>query len=252
MVKPFRLAAFVSVVVLAACGGGGGGGDGSSPPLSGGGGGSTPEIPRDQLGIATQAEVGGGMYLCMNKLIGREISTDHSVRVAPNATCRIEGTVGGNVQVQRGSKLHTEGATIGGTIESVESQASSIYVSRTAIEGNVQFKDSLLATVVGSTIKGNVQLNSNSGAQTVQNNVITSGNIEVEQNTGDINLFANDVRNGSILVNQNRSASGTSPRINDNKSNGKLECQANTPAPIGGGNAPRGGVGGDQCNGLII
>jgi hypothetical protein len=149
--------------------------------------------------------------------------TVDNLRVPDNATCTLYGTrVKGTIKVEYGSTLKAR---------------------RIVVIGNVQAENSSLVQVLeNSRVGGSVQLKQ--GGRASVNDSHVDGDIQFESNNGVLRALRNDV-GGSVQIMQNVGGVEVRRNIID----GNLQCKANTPAPIGGGNVV-GGNKEDQCRRL--
>lgn len=220
----------LAFAMLTACGGGGGDdpngglvqGGGSADTGSGAnndaGGGSTTQIPTGQLPL-DPAPSGSGTYTCRDVKLGAVIVD--TVYVPAGASCALEGTrLIGTAEVDRGAFLEAVAVDINGNVKGQGAGHVSV-TGRSIVGGSIQLEQGQSATVRGVTVIGNIQLTDNRGALVVEQNLV-EGNIQIRQNRG------------GVTVNANRSTS--------------LECEANQPAPIGGGNVASDKS--DQCRNL--
>lgn len=169
--------------------------------------------------VAFSAPVLADDFVCRTTVGTRTLD---NVVVPSDATCRLEGTtVEGNVTVNRGATLVTAGAYIDGNVQA-EGARRVVVSAGTQVGGSVQIKQGGAATVQGSTIDSDVQLDSNSGAVKALKNTV-GGNMQIVQNSGGVTVKRNRI-------------------------DGALQCKANHPAPVGGGN--RASSKEDQCAAL--
>ncbi len=126
-----------------------------------------------------------------------------------NASCTLNRTVvDGNIKVKTGAMLHAVEVSVGGNIQA--ENAAAVTVNNYAqVGGSIQIKQGDSATVEQVKVNGDIQLESNRGALLVEANRV-GGNIQVFQNIGLATIF-------------------------DNIIDGNLQCNENSPAPIGGG-----------------
>jgi len=197
------------------------------------------------------------------------VTIDDNV-VVQNASCTLNGTmVKGNVLVNSGGRLTTLGAQIEGSIQAKD--AVSITVEpNTFVDGDIQLENmSRTSKVTYSEVTGNIQLKYNRQAVTVNYNTV-AGDIKFEElnagtytanvrfNTvgGNIQMTKNRIK--SLILNSNRvdgdmqvfeNRASTSIVIRSNQISQNLQCNSNTPAPIGGSNTV-GGAKEEQCRNL--
>jgi hypothetical protein len=142
--------------------------------------------------------------------------------VPDGATCTLNGTqVDGNVVVKTGATLRAQYIDVNGNIDA-DGHHAVIVTNYSTVGGSIQVRRGNRAVIY------RVQVN---------------GNVQVEQNTGRIWLTRNDVGN-NMQVNQKTGG----VRIANNVIAQTLQCQANDPAPTGGGNIA--GDKTDQCETL--
>lgn len=145
-----------------------------------------------------------------------------NVFVPDGKSCTLNGTrLNGNIVVGTGATLSANGVRVNGNIQSSGSRA--VYINQGSFAGGgIQLKQGGIVRIVGATVNGDIQLESNSRRVSVSDSEIGS-NLQVFQNTGGVVLRNNDIA-------QN------------------LQCKQNNPAPIGGGNVA--GDKEDQCASL--
>ena len=145
-----------------------------------------------------------------------------SLRVPDGARCRLKGTrVEGTLVVERGAILDASRIDVIGNVQA--ENARLVRVAASTIGQSVQLKQGGGASVTGSRIDGDLQLESNRSSLGASRNVI-GGSLQAFQNTGG-------------LV------------IKSNRIDGSLQCKENTPLPAGGGNVVHGNKE-DQCGRL--
>ena len=161
-------------------------------------------------------------------------------------------TVGGNVTIS-GASTFTIGpsSTIKGNlqIQSLTSGSATNQVCSTTINGNLQFQSNKAPVLIGSssttcagnTIKGSLQVISNTAAITLDGNTV-SGAMQVESNSATVTMDTNKV-SGALQV-QSNSAAVT---MDTNKISGALQVQSNGGATTIDGNTV-GGALQDQSN----
>jgi len=151
-------------------------------------------------------------------------TVDGDIRVPAGATCNLQGTtVKGNVKVKRNAALAAKGVRVDGNVQGENSKRVYVF-GNSRIDGDVQVFSGGPVNVRNSVIDGNVQLDSNRGKQLVINNRVN----------GDVQLFQNLV---------------DTKRVKSNRIGGNLQCKANRPAPVGGGNIVEGNKE-NQCSRL--
>ena len=180
------------------CIGSAGGGSGGS-----GGGGSAPVL--------------SGNVTCAGLRIGT-VSLD-SVIVPAGASCTLDGTqLKGSLEVGPGASASATDVRVTGNVKG-EGAASVTIGGRSTVGGSVQLKQGGIATVVGATISGDLQIDAMTGPIVASGNGI-NGNLQAIGNRGDLNLTANTI-------------------------GGAMQCKENAPAPTGSGNVAT--IKEDQC-----
>jgi hypothetical protein len=146
-----------------------------------------------------------------------------NVRVPAGSTCTLNGTyVKGTIKVERNAVLHAYGVRVIGNVQG--ENAREVIVARSSrVGGSVQVVQSGVAKVLDSRVNGNILFDDNSGLNAVRRNIV-GADVQAFQNTGGV-------------------------RIYDNRIDGNLQCKANSPRPIGGGNIVEGNKE-DQCRGF--
>jgi hypothetical protein len=219
------LIALSCALLLVACGGdddGAATGAPGTPPGptagdTGGTGGTTPP-PASQLPVDPMPT--GGTYQCRNVTL-LNVRIDN-LEVPAGFQCALRGTqLIGTAKVNQGSFLDARDVRMNGNIQS-QGAAHIVLSGASWIGGSVQIEQGQSATLQGARIDGDIQLTSNRGALLAENNQVGQ-NIQVKQNLGGVTL-------------------------NNNRAIGNLECQANQPAPTGGGNVAA--LKTDQCRAL--
>lgn len=137
------------------------------------------------------------------------ISVDN-LRVPDGRSCSLNGTrIKGNIVVGTGSTLNAGGIRVDGNVQAEGHRA--VYLNAgTVVGGSVQLKQGGVAQVLRTSIDSDLQLESNRGRITVEQNKV-DGNVQVVQNTG------------GVIIRRNQIAQA-------------LQCKQNAPAPTGGGN----------------
>lgn len=149
--------------------------------------------------------------------------TVDNLRVPQNRTCQLDRTrVQGTITVQRGATLVARRIVVIGNVQG-ENARSVAVLARSRVGGSVQVVQGRAARVVNSTVDGNIQFESNSGPLYILNNNV-GADVQAFQNTGGV-------------------------EISDNIIDGNLQCKANNPPPVGGGNTVQGNKE-DQCRRL--
>lgn len=115
-------------------------------------------------------------------------------------------------------------------------------LDQVTVKGNVMLYSNAQATILNSTIDGNLESKGNFGQVTAKNNSI-DGNIQLEKGKT-IQLHNNRV-DGNIELKENRS----SIQVTANQVDGNLKCESNSQTPKGGQNRVKGDKEG-QCRSL--
>lgn len=177
------------------------------------------QIPTSQLPPGPPAG-GSNTYTCLNVQVGPVLLD--TVFVPDGATCALLGTrLTGTVQVGQGAFLDAVDVQVTGNVQSQGAGHVSV-TGRSTVGGSIQLEQGLSATLVGVQVTGDIQFIGNRGALLAERNS-AGANIQVRQNTGGVTL-------------------------NSNLAIGNLECQANFPEPVGGGNVAA--LKTDQCEAL--
>lgn len=150
-------------------------------------------------------------------------TTVDNVRVPPEARCVLQGTlVKGTVKVQRQAVLRAKDVRVVGNVQAENARRVAV-VQSSRVGGSVQVVQGGAAKVARSVVNGDVLYDDNARALRVLGNRV-GGNVQAFQNTGGV-----EIRRNVIDAN--------------------LQCKANVPAPVGGGNVV-GGSKEDQCANL--
>ena len=148
------------------------------------------------------------------------MSFDDDVTIPAGASCAFTDVViDGNVVLAHGASLVAVGGAVAGNV--LVYPAASFDADRTVVDGNVQAERSVAVRLVMVRLDGDVQ--------TDRTDVTT---VEGGRVAGTVQVWDN----GSV-------------EVWDNRIEGDLQCEGNTPAPIGGGNRVDGGAEG-QCSAL--
>lgn len=134
-----------------------------------------------------------------------------NVIVPDDATCTLNGTnVQGNVTVKSRATITINGASITGGVQG-ESANNVVIEPNSSIGNSVSLRKGVDVSIGGATITGDLQLEENNGSVSLANNSV-SGSIQANKNRGDgIAITSNTIGNG-------------------------LQCQDNSPPPVGGNN----------------
>ena len=212
-------AALTLTVLLAACGGGGGDGNDNGSAASALS--SSAAEPVFVLGLPPLSIPDGQETVrCANGSIGaRSLDT---VNVPDGASCQLNGTrLRGSIIVGSGATLEAVGVQVTGNLQA--EGARSVKVGAASVfGGSIQIKQGDAAQIVGASIGGDLQFDTQRGALRGQDNRIV-GNLQAVGNRGGVEL-------------------------SDNRMNGNLQCKENAPAPSGGGNTAA--LKEDQCAAL--
>jgi hypothetical protein len=146
------------------------------------------------------------------------------VYVPAGATCTLMGTqVTSNVSIGADGALIATGVQVGGDVEAEGARAVEIANGST-IRGSILLLDGWSASVIGSTVGGDIEWQAQTGPLRAEHSII-GGSLWAAFNTGGVSVLGN--------------------RIDKD-----LQCQANQPAPSGATNVVAGNHD-DQCAGLL-
>jgi hypothetical protein len=147
-----------------------------------------------------------------------------NILVPQGARCYLNGTrAKGTVKVARTGLLTARSVIVVGNIQAEGATSVAVY-DGSRIGGSIQVKQGNAALVANSHVNGDILYDSNRGALRIQYNRV-GGNVQAFQNVrGGLNITRNVI-------------------------DGNLQCKANSPPPIGGGNVV-GGNKEDQCRRL--
>jgi hypothetical protein len=177
------------------------------------------------------AAVAGAMVLPAGQALAEErvcrgtigAATVDNLRVPQRATCTLNGThVKGTVKVEQGATLKAFGIRVIGNVQA-ENARTVIVREGSRIGGSVQIVQGGAARILANRINGDVLFDDQDRALKANRNVV-GGNLQVFQNTGGVEIRSNGI-------------------------DGNLQCKANRPAPVGGGNIVQGNKE-DQCRRL--
>jgi hypothetical protein len=150
--------------------------------------------------------------------------TVDNLEVLEYGRCTLNGTVVlGSIDVKPFARLTATSVSVRGNVQATE--AASVNVARSQIAGSFEVVQGGVARLAASTVGGEVLVDGQTGAVTIQNNRVgvgVAGNVEVFNN------------------------SGASTYIYRNTVGGNLQCKDNLPAPTGGFNTVAGNKE-DQC-----
>jgi hypothetical protein len=149
-------------------------------------------------------------------------TTVENFEVPANTTCQLTGTrITGNLRVQTGGALIASAIFVGGDLQA--EGARDVRVVDGAVGGSVQIKQGGRASVLRTTIEGDLQIDAMSGPLALRRNTI-GGSLQAVQNRGTLEVLRNAI-------------------------DGNLQCKENAIAPTGGSNVVQ-GVKEDQCAAL--
>jgi DUF4097 and DUF4098 domain-containing protein YvlB len=183
--------------------------------------------------IMTSAALVGATGMAASLLIAAPASADEiacrgtlgavtvdNLRVPQGATCTLDKTtVKGNITVKGNATLVATGVRVNGNVQA-ENAKRVVVKGGSRVGGSVQVKQGGAARVAWSQVNADIQFDANRRQLTAVSATV-GGNIQVMQNTGGV-------------------------EIRNNKVDGNLQCKANSPAPVGGGNVVKGSKE-DQC-----
>jgi hypothetical protein len=174
------------------------------------------------VGVALQAptSVLAEERTCRGSIGARTVD---NLRVPDGATCTLNGTyVKGTLKVERGATLYAYGIRVVGNVQG-ENSRRVIVADGSRVGGSVQVVRSGVAKVLASRVNGNILFDDNGGLNAVRRTVV-GGDMQAFQNTGGVRIYYNRI-------------------------DGNLQCKANSPRPVGGGNVVQGNKE-DQCRGF--
>jgi hypothetical protein len=146
-----------------------------------------------------------------------------TIVVPAGSACRLDGTrVEGSIEVEPGARLEAYDIELRAGEVRAGAAAQVVLAGRSRIAGSVQVAGGGEVEVAGARIAGDLRIDAQSGP------VLAHGN----QVGG--NLLAAGNRGGATIL--------------GNRVSGQLRCEANEPAPMGGGNASA--YAGGQCRRL--
>jgi hypothetical protein len=147
-------------------------------------------------------------------------ATLDNVRVPQDASCTLKGTyVKGTVKVERRASLRAENVRVIGNVQGENARRVDV-VQSSRVGGSVQVVQGRAAKVNNSRVNGDILYDDNNAALQASANRV-GGNVQAFQNTGGVEIRRNVI-------------------------DGNLQCKANNPRPVGGGNQV-GGNKEDQC-----
>ena len=147
-------------------------------------------------------------------------TTVDNVRVPDNATCTLDGTyVKGTIKVESNAVLLASRVRVVGNVQA-ENARKVVVASSSRVGGSIQVVQSSVAKVRDSRINGNILVDDNAGKNVIRRNIV-GGDVQAFQNSGGVSIY-------------------------DNRIDGNLQCKANRPSPVGGGNIVQGNKE-DQC-----
>jgi hypothetical protein len=146
--------------------------------------------------------------------------TVDNVRVPDGANCVLNRTrVKGNIRVGSRAMLNARGVRVGGNVQAENARQVSVTES-SRVGGSVQIKQGGGATVLNSTVQGDIQFDDNRSPLRTNDNKV-GGNVQIVGNQAHVEVFRNSI-------------------------DGNLQCKENSPRPSGGANRVRGNKE-DQC-----
>ena len=162
-----------------------------------------------------------------------------------NCTAIMGGPINGNVVVPDGKSCTLAGATVTGNVK--VGQGSTLVVESTTISGNIQADHCRVVMLEHALVGGNFQIQhctSDSGYLDAH----IGGDFQCHDNTAACvaNGEGTAAVGGNVQVNNNVSSPGDPSQIFANSIAKNLQCQGNSPAPVGGGNTVAGNKEG-QC-----
>lgn len=147
--------------------------------------------------------------------------TVENLVVPDNQSCQLNETiVTGNINVETNASLVAQGVDVDGNIQA-EGATSVVVEGNSQIDGDIQIKEGGSATIVDTTIDGDLLFDENQGKIEADRNTI-DGDLQAFNNTGGLTITANTI-------------------------DGNLQCKENDPAPTVNGNSAASKE--DQCAG---
>jgi hypothetical protein len=184
--------------------------------------------------IALVAAVGvPGAFAETTRCIGTPVAGTtmlDNVKVPRGATCTLSNVrVKGNIKVGEDATLIATNVNVKGSVQARE--FASVRVNGASkVGGSIQLVGGFattgtLATISGTRVKGEIQLDENFGTVVIANNRV-NGDVQLFENAGASTLATNLI-------------------------GGNLQCKENLPGPIGAGNMVKGNAE-DQCEDLVV
>ncbi len=147
---------------------------------------------------------------CDNRGLGA-IETGPIV-VPAGSACRLDGTrIDGSIEVEPGARLEAHDIELRAGELRAGGAAQLVLAGRSRIAGSVQIAGGGEVEVAGARIAGDLRIDAQSGPVLAHGNQV-GGNLFAVGNRGGVTVLGNRV-------------------------SGQLRCEANEPAPMGGGNA---------------
>ena len=141
---------------------------------------------------------------------------DANVVVPAGASCRIQGTVNGNVTAYNGAAV---GIRVG-----------------SSVSGNYTCNSCLFADLGGSTIGGNVAISNEAEGSFINGSTIT-GNLTIQSSSAGPESFSIGVTGGNEIGGNLSFNKNTGPSFIENNTIARnLTCDSNEPAPLSSGN----------------
>jgi hypothetical protein len=150
----------------------------------------------------------------------RSVTVDN-LRVPDGASCTLNRTqVKGTIKVESRASLNARGVHVVSNVQAENARQVSVTQS-SRIGGSVQVKQGGSASVLNSTVQGDIQYDANRSSLRVNDNRV-GGNVQVIGNQARAEIYGNRI-------------------------DGNLQCKENRPRPVGGNNRVQGNKE-DQCS----
>jgi hypothetical protein len=147
--------------------------------------------------------------------------TVDNLRVPEGARCTLNRTqVKGTIKVEPRASLIARGVQVVGNVQAENARQVSLTQS-SRIGGSVQIKQGGSASVLNTTVRGNIQYDANRSSLRLNDNRV-GGNVQVVGNHARAEIYGNTI-------------------------DGNLQCKENSPRPVGDNNRVRGNKE-DQCS----
>ena len=146
----------------------------------------------------------------------------------------LTGKIVGNVVVPAGASCRIQGA-VSGNVTALTGAAVGIRTSST-VRGNYTCNNCLFADLAGSTIGGNVVISGEAEGSFINGSTI-KGNLKIDSSSAGPESFSIGTTGGNVIRGNLSftNNTGTSSIVN-NTIKGNLTCQNNAPAPASSGN----------------